>query len=266
MTLQTPLRFALALALAAIPAPGQKPPQPAFEAASVRLEDPHDPHSSLEYTNSPQFRVMQTVFPSNRLTIRHTYLKNLINLAYGVDYGNVLGGPDWLTTQHYDLDAKVEGDARFTQEQMRPMLQNLLEERFHLKAHREPKIVPGYALTIPNGSAKLQPNKGAPSFGMFGGFNIKFQNISLESFARVLAGPLKQPVIDRTGLTGMYDFDFKFAPRESISNDPAFAEQYANLPDIFTVLQEQYGLKLVPEKITLDTLVIDHVEKIPTEN
>ena len=267
-----------ALTLAAIPAIGQTPPHPApaartiptvkqaFEVASVRVVDPNskvDHNDPADASNQPQ------TFPANRWTTHYIQMLSLICAAYSeIKCENVVGGPPWFFTNemHYDISAKVEGNAMLTKDQMKPMLRTLLEERFHLKAHREPKIVPGYALTIPNGGAKLQPNKGAPSFGMFGGFNIKFQNISLESFARVLAGPLKQPVIDRTGLTGMYDFDFKFAPRESISNDPAFAEQYAGLPDIVTVLQEQYGLKLVAEKITLDTLVIDHVDKIPTEN
>jgi uncharacterized protein (TIGR03435 family) len=283
MTTRTPgqpafrgFRFAIAptlllmLAIAAIPARGQRPPQPApaahttlvkrqaFEVASVRLEDPH---STVNY-NDPRTNSRTTVFPANRLMMRHTYLKSLICESFAVDCGYVLGGPDWLLTQHYDLDAKVEGNTLLTFEQMRPLLQNLLEEHFHLKAHHEQKIVPGYALVIAKGGARLQPNKGAPIGGFMGGPVIKFQNMSVESFAKVITKPVNQPVIDRTGLKGTYDFDLRFAPQDLARDDP----QFANLPDIFTVLQEQLGLKLVPEKVTVDTLVIDHADKVPTEN
>jgi uncharacterized protein (TIGR03435 family) len=239
-----------------------------FEVASVRMEDPKDPHSSLEYTNSPQFRVVQTVFPSNRLTMRHATLRILISQAFGVDTDHI-AGPDGLARQSYDLDAKVDGDARLTQEQMRPLLRNLLEERFHLKSHREQKMVPGYALVIAKGGAKLQPNKGAPFIGIQGGYTLRFRNVSVTDFARwYLEKPVKGPVVDRTGIKGMYDFDLKYGPRDP--DDPVFARiaqnLYAGLPDIFTVLQEKYGLKLVPEKVAIQTLVIDHVDRAPTEN
>lgn len=236
-----------------------------FEVASVRLIDPN----SNVNTNDPAFRTTPTVFPSNRLTMRFTNLQSLIREAYGVEYQYVVGGPDWLARQHYDLDAKVEGDARLTREQMQPLLKNLLEERFHLKTHHEQKIIPGYALVVAKGGARLQPNKGTPFAGAQGGYIIKFQNVSVADFARYyLAGPVKGPVIDRTGIKGMYDFDLKYGPHDA--DDPAWAQipkdLYANLPDLFTVLEEKYGLKLVPEKVTVDTLVIDHVDKVPTEN
>jgi uncharacterized protein (TIGR03435 family) len=265
-----------------LPAAGQpKEPQPqpvkprpakkqAFEVASVRLFNPN----STVNTNDPGFRNVTTVFPSNRLTMRFTNLQSLIREAYGVDYRYIFGGPDWLDRQHYDLDAKVEGSALLTREQMQPLLRNLLEERFHLRAHHAPKIVPGYALVVAKGGPRLQANKGAPFTGMQGGYILKFQNVSVADFAGYLtgpvngSGPVKGPVIDRTGIKGMYDFDLKYGPHDP--DDAVWAQipkdLYANLPDIFTVLEEKYGLKLVPENVTMDTLVIDHVDKVPTEN
>jgi uncharacterized protein (TIGR03435 family) len=263
----SPLRMVAAQQSNSSPSPRNVPK---FEVASVRLEDPHDPHSSAEFTNNPGFRSKTTDFPSNRLWYRHTNLQSLIGDAFGVDCRYILGGPDWLTRQHYDLNAKAEGSALLTREQMRPLLQNLLEERFHLKARRERKIVPGYALVIAKGGPRLQPNKGAPVFGMEGSFRIKWQNVSVESFARALVNAVKQPVIDKTGIKGMYDFDLEYGPHGLASEDPVFANLperfYANLPDIFTVLREKLGLKLVPEKVAIDTLVIDRVDKVPTEN
>ncbi len=154
-------------AITAIPAACQTPPQSAptahttphttpaqkqaFEVASIRPLDPHAPRDNFG---------QDWVFPSNRFTMRIAGLKTLIQLAYGTD--KISGGPDWVGSQLYSVNAKVEGNAFLTQKQMRPLLRNLLEERFHLKAHPEQKIVPGYALVIAKGGAKLQPNKGAP--------------------------------------------------------------------------------------------------------
>jgi len=232
-----------------------------FEAASVRLEDPNDPHSSLEYTNTPQFRVVQNVFPSNRLTIRHTGLKSLICESFAVKCSDILGAPDWLDRQHYDLDAKVEGDARLTQEQMRPLLQNLLEERFHLKTHHELKLVPGYALVVAKGGSKLKANTGAPVSGASSGFEFKFQNTSVDAIAHAVGYELKQPVVDKTGLTGKYDFDLIFTRDDSPNDTP-----HADYGSIFTAIEKELGLKLAPEKIPVDYLIIDHVERVPTEN
>lgn len=99
---------------------------------------------------------------------------------------------------------------------------------------------------------------------------MKWQNVSVEYFAKSLENPVRRPIIDKTGIKGMYDFDLKYGPHGLASEDPVFAKipesAYTNLPDIFTVLEEQFGLKLVPEKVTIDTLVIDHVDKVPMEN
>jgi uncharacterized protein (TIGR03435 family) len=189
--------------------------------------------------------------------MRHAALVPIICLAYGVDYTRVLGGPDRIDPQTYDLDAKVEGDALLTREQIQPLLQNLLQERFHLVAHREQKIVPGYALVAAKGGPKLQPNKGAPYHGMVGDNQIKFWNEPLNAFAVVIANQVGRPVVDQTGLNGTYDIALKL----SLEDDPN-----SNLPDIFTALQEQLGLKLVAQKVSVQYLVIDHVDKIPTEN
>ena len=134
------LLFALFVShgLAQTPRPTAAPQ--AFEAASIRLLDPNAP----EPDTPPQ----RQQFPTNRLTMHYANLGYLICMAYGVDYHRVSGEPDWINTERYDFNAKVEGDALLTQEQMQPLLQNLLQERFHLKVHHEHKIVPGYALVI----------------------------------------------------------------------------------------------------------------------
>jgi uncharacterized protein (TIGR03435 family) len=147
---------------------------------------------------------------------------------------------------------------------MRPLLQNLLEERFHLKTHREQKIVPGYALVVAKSGPKLRPTKGDTFVGNYSGFEIDYKNVSVANFGGAIgAWVVKQPVVDKTGIQGYYDIDLKFAPETGpLAGDP----RGTNLPDIFTAMQEQLGLKLVAQKVTVDTLVIDHADRIPTEN
>jgi uncharacterized protein (TIGR03435 family) len=244
-----PLILAFTLSCFQAPARSQPAPQPAFEAASIRLIDPDAPE--------PETPPQRPSFPTNRLTMRHAALVPIICLAYGVDYTRVLGGPDRIDPQTYDLDAKVEGDALLAREQMQPLLQNLLQERFHLVVHREQKIVPGYVLVVAKGGSKLQPNKGAASHGMVGDNQIKFWNESVSAFAVVIANQVGRPVVDQTGLTGTYDIALKLALEDDLNS---------NLPDLFTALQEQLGLKLVPEKVPVEFLIIDHVDKIPTKN
>ena len=265
----------LTLTVAAIPAPGQTLPKPAaathtipapkqaFEVASIRIVDPNskvDHNDPNVASNQPQ------TFPSNRFTNHYIQMISLVCAAYSeIECGNVMGGPPWLHTNemHYDISAKVEGNAMLTEDQMKPMMRTLLEERFHLKVHSEQRIVPGYALIIAKGGSKLQPNKGAANGGFYGASEFKFQNVSAEYLAKLIGWELKQPVVDKTGIQGMFDVDLKFRPPTGpYIDDPRFE----NLPTILDAVQEQHGHKMLPEKVPGDYLVIDHVDKIPTEN
>jgi len=250
----------LTIAIAIIPAACQTAPKPApaaqttsihkqaFQVASIRPLDPHAPRENSGQGMS---------FPSNRFTLQRIGLKGLIQLAYGV--GKISGGPAWVDSQIYSVNAKVEGDALLTQKQMQPLLQNLLEERFHLKLHRVQNIVPGYALVVAQGGPKLQPAKGGPFFGLNSLCELKYQNDSVENFVNVIGSSLKAPVVDKTGLEGTYDFDLKFVPEDSpYSNDPSCS----NVPDLFIAVQKQLGLKLVAQKVPVDSFVIDHVEPL----
>ena len=252
--------FAIGLALSAgtaISTIGQTLREPSFEAAMLRLEDPH---STVDY-NRPDAPNQSNTFPANRYTMFHTNLKSLIAFAYAVPYNTILGGPDWLGTQHYDVSAKVEGSARLTKKQMEPLLQNLLKERVRLAVHNEHRIVHGYALVIAKGGSKLKANTGAPFAGMSMGFELRFQNVSPEYVAARIADAVKQPVVDKTGLTGMYDFDLKFNREDSPNDAP-----HPDYGSIFSAIEEQLGLKLTPRQVPMDYLIVDHVEKIPTEN
>lgn len=184
-------------------------------------------------------------------------LKVLIQIAFGVDFNQISGEPGWLNSQLYDIIAKAEGNGGLTREQLQPRLRQLLEQRFHLITHRENEDLSGYGLVVAKGGPKLQANKGAPQLSYIHPDRLLAQNVSVQTFAAMLARPTGRPVVNNTGIEGMYDFDLRFAPMEA--ND-------SSLPSLFTALEEQFGLRLQSQKVPVNMLVIDHVDKTPTEN
>jgi uncharacterized protein (TIGR03435 family) len=216
-----------------------------FEVASVRLSPPDHGFTSV----SP--------YGSDTFTARNATLAYLMTIAFGVDSNQISGGPGWLDSQTYDITAKAEGNGGLTREQLRPLLRELLEQRFQLTTHRENKDLSGYALVVAKGGPKLQANQGAPQVINLFSDRLLAQNVSMQTFAGVLAMPTGRPVVDKTAIEGMYDFNLRFAPNGA--ND-------SPLPSLFTALQEQFGLKLQSQKVPVEMLVVDHVEKTPTEN
>ena len=141
------------------------------------------------------------------------------------------------------------------------MLQALLAERFQLKFHSEAKEVSGYALLVAKNGPKLKPSPPDAQGGMR--MNTPGQTVamtvtkwSMEQLARQFSGQTQQPVLDKTGLAGEYDFQLMFVP-DGASDTSA--------PELLTAIQEQLGLKLEPTKVPIEVLVIDHAEK-PSEN
>jgi uncharacterized protein (TIGR03435 family) len=224
--------------------------QPEFEAVSIHMVNPH--------TADNPSRSSLSSFPTNLFTMKSGPLTFLIQFAYNIESADYISAmPGWMESQEYDVSAKVEGD-QLTLEQMRPMLQHLLEQRFHLVFHRETKMISGFELTVAKGGPKLQSSQdnSKPS-AQIRSNRLDVGHMDAEHIAGVLAHRAGQPVVDKTGLTGTYDFTLSYAP----ANDPN-----SSLPDFFTALHEQLGLKLESQKVPVDFLVIDHVDKIPTEN
>jgi uncharacterized protein (TIGR03435 family) len=231
-------------------------PSPAFEAASIHLVDPHTVDDLQRGIG--QFSMSQ--FPTDLFTAKNASLPFLLQITYSVDtQENISAMPGWMDSQLYDISAKVEGDRQLSLEQMRPLLQQLLAQRFHLAVHRESRLVSGFALVVAKGGPKLQPpakprrKLGAQILPN----GLDAWNMDLAHFVLMLARPAGQPIVDKTGLTGLYDFKLSYAP----ANDPD-----SSLPSFFTAVQDQLGLKLEPQKVPVETLVIDHVDRIPTEN
>ena len=231
-----------------------QPPTPtaSFEAAVIHLSNT-DP-APFTADNDPLSR-----FPNNRFYARNLPLKLTLGIAFGVDQRYVDGGPAWLDTQNYFIEAKVDGGQQLSKEQMQPLLQNLLVQRLGLKVHREPRLVAGYELVIAKGGSKLQPTKGESRFVSFGPNGLWGAKNDSAAIAESLSYAIHEPVVDHTGLTGSYDIKLSYAPL----NDPSAT---SSNPDIFTAIQDQLGLKLVPAKVPVDYLIIDHVDRTPTEN
>ncbi len=217
-------------------------------------------------------------------------MRNLLMFAYGLEQDQI-SGPGWLGSEAYDIDATIAPGA--TKEQFNVMFQNLLAERFGLKVHHETRQFAGYELVIAKNGPKLKetdpattawnPADGPPKAGkdkdglpelppghvLMGTFStpvgtrISARGQPLSALLRSLGRLLKEPVNDQTGLTGKYDFNLTFsAPNAAVPPDA----QSERAPNVFVAFEEQLGLKLVAKKLAIDVVVIDHLEKSPTEN
>jgi uncharacterized protein (TIGR03435 family) len=246
-----------ALAFAQAPA-NDKPP--AFEVAAIKLTKPEDNSHNWNGTR-------------DRISIENYTLRALICSAYGLKSDTqVLGGPDWLDKQAFDITAKIEDADLEKMRSMTPedrqkkrnqMLQSLLAERFQLKVHSEQRTMPVYALVQTKSGAKLTPAAAAtPNTGhslLTSNGRMTALAISMDSLADDLTRTPEtgnRVVLNHTGLTGDYDFKLNWS-QDWGSGTPPDAE----LPGLFTALEEQLGLKLQSEKGSVPVVVIDSAEK-----
>jgi len=276
-----------AVAATLMPVVAHAPPaqKQSFEVASVRLS----PNQSLGGTG------LLYTLPGGKLTANAAILRVLIFNAYGLQsYYQLIGGPDWMDTARWNIDAKAEGNP--TQQQIIRMLQTLLEDRFSLKVHGETRELPAYDLSAAEAGIKLQESKESDCLAFNGSpvpqstpgqrlilpcgevgaargpvmSRIDGGRVSMIDFVRVLANTLGRPVIDKTGFTGTFDVDLVFADDDAargpggVPGPPGSLSESAS-PTIFTAIQKQLGLKLESTKATVEVLVIDSVQK-PLEN
>jgi uncharacterized protein (TIGR03435 family) len=254
----------------------QTPPRADFEVASVK------PNTSTV----PMVRIFAV--PGNpRFAATNITLRMLMTFAYNVKNFQISGGNGVIDTGRYDIEAKA-ADPKPTLEQIRSMLQALLADRFKLAVHRETKEVPIYALVAAKGGTKLaEPKEGGcvefdpaslPAPGqpqrMFCGLMIgpntaKGGKIAMTEFTDGLSNILGRPVVDKTGYTGKFDVALEFS-QEGIDAEGMFRgapfivgkpPDDDSRPSLFTVLQDQLGLKLESQKGPAELLIIDHAEK-----
>jgi uncharacterized protein (TIGR03435 family) len=228
-----------------------------FEAASVK---PHDPDNSSGRTGVEESLSL--------IRIENLSIKALVELAYGIkDFQ--LEGPGWMSTGTYDIDARLPEGHKL--DELQPLLQSLLADRFKLTVHHGSKLLPGYALVVAKGGPRLQVGSGPKGYFTSREGLISGSKVPMDRLAGGLSRLLGSPVADETGLTGAYDVKLEWAPDEvrgapsngtggdQGSTDPPDSD--ASMPSLRTALQEQLGLKLESKKIPVDTIVIDHVER-----
>jgi len=238
---------------------------PAFEVASVK---PH-PFPPGTFGFGPQGYTNPIRIAGNRVTLSQNTLTGLVMNAYNVKDYQISGMPEWARgrNQLYDIEAKTEGEAAATMEIVRPMLQTLLADRFQLKLHRETKELPVYNLVVGKQGSKLKESVGPRpplpvTYARPPLVRLNLLDRPIEFIVSIIASNADRPVLDKTGLTGRYDFLLEFTasnpdlvPRDSPDSDRS----------IFAAVQEQLGLRLVPVKEPTEVLVIDHADR-PTAN
>jgi uncharacterized protein (TIGR03435 family) len=228
---------------------------------------------SIKRNNSGPGPVMiVSPMDSDEILVRNASPRLIIGEAYGIPlHDQIAGLPDWADSEAYDMTAKVaEPDLaafrKLLPMQRSPMLQTVLANRFHLICHLETKTLPALALVVAKGGPKLKqveprilPNGRKEPGGIDSTRNrLTATGASMLPLLHFLQRQLGRPVVDRTGLTGNYDFKLTWTPDPGTIAAPADAESG---PSVFTAIQEQLGLRLEPVKTPVQILVVDHIER-----
>lgn len=227
--------------------------------------------------------------PDGTTVMTNQPIRSIILAASPVPVREVEGLPDWVNSERYDVTLKPPAGA--AREQRGEMMRSMFVERMKLQAHVEERERDVFALVVARSDGRVGPElkpspldcsprpPGAappppPSFdpkdatgrcgGLFGQGSIVSGGIALDSLVVSISGSAGRQVLNRTGLKGFYALTLRWAEprRPGASPDAALDE---NLPDFFTALQEQLGLKLQPEKAQMPIFIVDHIER-PTEN
>jgi uncharacterized protein (TIGR03435 family) len=223
-----------------------------FEVASIKPSAPDSRGSDVDRDG-------------NLLRMRNVTLKRCITRAYGVSAAQVMGGPKWVDTQTYDIEAKA--DPSVTDDQVNTMLQSLLANRFALSLHKETRQLSGYAMTVGAKGIVAKPAATTSCDMDRSRGHIHASACSLQQLATKLSSVLEAPVVDATKLKGPFDFDLTWNPGDMGTNAtiPEASQESSQGPSLFTAIQDELGLKLQGEKVSTDVLVIDRAQP-PTGN
>ena len=267
--MKTFLLFLIAVPATCVANAQNAPIQPKFEVASVKRTD-------------RCFTGNSSIDPGS-VTLKGVPLKGVLMEAFKVKMEQI-EGPSWLETDCFEISAKLPKGA--TKDQLPAMLHALLTERFKLVAHKEDRSRSGYALVVDKGGPKVKEDDpkanfmGSHSGQLFvgaAGYGRLKGVMPMATLARSLSTRGYGPVQDLTGLTGNYDVDLSWAPNPdfepmgsgaavSAATPPSADSPAAPEADLFTALRESLGLKLERRQMQVQFLVVDHIERIPTEN
>jgi uncharacterized protein (TIGR03435 family) len=265
-----PSLLSLTVAIAAVASPlgiGQvkaqgAPEQPSHLAFDVATIKPSEP--------GLQFGMIKPLPGGDGYTAQNMSVKTMISLMYKVPGRQILGGPDWLSSERFDVEAKA--DRAYGVDDLHEMFRNLLAERFNLKLHQDLKEGPVYELTIAKSGLKMKPDGEGQDTkipilpGPNGSVGTR---VPMNYLCWWLGQNLQndnRPVIDKTGLTQSYDFTLAFAPQlPPGAPEGNLPPELLNRPSIFEAVKDQLGLQLTPAKGPVEYYVIDHIEK-PSPN
>lgn len=247
---------------------------------------------------------MMMMFSPDGVSTSGVPLQMVVREAFRVEDDRIVGAPAWVKTNRYDIQAKVAPEdapklEKLKIDQRRSMFLPLLEERFNLKYHHETRELPGYALIVAKGGPKMKPSEvqedakpsaaadsrpGDPpgtasgqkhSLRMMGPGHVEAQEANMQVLAQILSHQLGRTVVDKTGLSGNYDYTLNWTPDNEPPQMPGGGPEGGPPrndggnneagPSLLTALQEQLGLKLQSEKGEVDVIVIDHID-LPSEN
>jgi len=237
----------------------QEAAAPAFEVASVK-------------PNKTGQRGGQLNTEPGHLTITNMPLRVCIKAAFGLQDYQLSGGTASVEDERYDIVAKADGAVQ--DDQLMLMLRRLLADRFKLRYHRESKEMQGFSLVVGKNGPKLHEVEPAgKDWARNGVGSIGGQEVSMARLAAILAGRLGHPVVDLTGIKGVFDLKLSWTPDPATVRNPAENKESPSVesmsdpsgPSIFSALQEQLGLRLEARKVPVEIIVIDHVER-PSEN
>jgi uncharacterized protein (TIGR03435 family) len=196
--------------------------------------------------------------PGGRFAARGYTLKLLIQQAYEIKGFQILGGPGWLDEDRYDVEAR--GKANATRHEVNQMLRQLLAERFALQLHPVQKQMQGFALKVAGDAARMTPSKAtneAATMRRDAKGALVADGLSMPAFAKAVGAYVSKPVVDQTGLPGLYDFRIRWTER---ADQLSGAEQPDNI-SLITALRDQLGLKLVSKRVTANLVQIDRASK-----
>lgn len=208
-------------------------------------------------------------FDPNRVVATNVTLTQLIEQAYGLRFQEIVGGPDWIRTERYNVIATA-GEARVDRARLQAMLRTLLEDRFQLRLAPETQTGTVYTLTTRNVKGLRPPAQAdarplvSVSFDRSRGvisYSYDGRNATMAMLAETLAGHVRAPVTDKTGINGSYDFSVRWAPdgqAQGLDPDP-------DVPQIFTALDLELGLKLESGRGPVPVHVVKRAEK-PSAN
>ena len=272
---------------------GQTGPKSEFEAATIKQSAPPDGGMRRVGCTGGPGQPDPVMFRCTNMS-----LQNLLVRASGMEYFQVTG-PDWMSSQMFEVAAKVpEGT---TKDQFAEMLQNMLIDRFGLKTHRESREMTRYELVVAKGGSKLKEaaqdpastsvpgpgragkleldkdgypllERGRPGMAIMNGRARLFNpGMTMERLAGQLSGQLGKPVADMTGLKGKYDIALYWSAEQMRTGAPGAgpapaAPEFDSGPTLERAIQDQLGLRLEAKKGFVDFLVVDHIEKLPTDN